>query len=246
MRRLFVPGVLSISLVTAQPAVAEIIERVVAKVNGQIITLSEFEARQMAAAQAAHIGPSEAAAFLRQNNAKILQDAIDEMLLLQRAEDAGLKAAPQWVDETIESIRKDNKLTSDEQFQTALQADGLTLSELRQNIEKSMTRQMVLGREVEPKVAVSEAEIRAEYEKLRDTELTRPPTVTLQEILVKDVAGGENLAKELVAKARSGEDFQALARTHSIAPSRANGGDIGEIAENDMDPALRKLLRGLS
>jgi parvulin-like peptidyl-prolyl isomerase len=105
------------SLLLPAGARAEIIERVVAKVNGQIITLSDFQSRQIAAAQAARVDPATVGAFLRQNNARILQEAIDELLIIQKAEDAGIKAPPQWIDEAIEGIRKENNIASDEQFQ---------------------------------------------------------------------------------------------------------------------------------
>src|SRR5512136_292557 len=108
MRRLSALLLLPSLVLLSREAGAEIIERVVAKVNGQIITLSEFQSRQIAAAQAARIDPANVGAFLRQNNAKILQDAIDEVLILQKADDAGIKAPPQWIDESIDGIRKDN------------------------------------------------------------------------------------------------------------------------------------------
>ena len=92
MRRLSALLLLSSLALLPRGAKAEIIERVVAKVNGQIITLSEFQSRQIAAAQGARVDPANVGAFLRQNNAKILQEAIDEILLLQKAEDAGIKA----------------------------------------------------------------------------------------------------------------------------------------------------------
>ena len=246
MRRLSFVLVPSALLLAASAGVdAEVIEKVVAKVNGQIITLSEFQSRQLAAAQAARVDPSTVGQFLRQNNARILQDAIDELLVMQKAEDAGMKAPPQYIDEAIASIKKDNNLTTEEQFQDALQHEGLTLSELRQNIERSIVRRMVMERDIRPRVEVSEAALQAEYEKTKATEFTKPATVTLQEILVKEDQGGLRLAKELVEKARAGEDFEALARQYSAAASRANGGDIGQITENDMHPDLRKVATAL-
>jgi peptidyl-prolyl cis-trans isomerase SurA len=224
---------------------AEIIERVVAKVNGQIITLSEFQARQIAAAQAARVDPANVGAFLRQQNAKILQDAIDEILILQKAEDAGIHAPAQWIDESIDGIRKDNKITTDEQFQEALAREGLTLAELRQNIERGVLRRIVMQRDIQPKIEATESELRAEYEKVKATEFTKPATVTLQEIVVKDDAGGAALARDLVARARAGEDFAALARAHSTAPSRANGGDLGQISQGEIHADLEKVAFGL-
>ena len=225
---------------------AETIERVVAKVNGQIITLSEFQSRQVAAAQGARVDTAGVGAFLRQNNAKILQDAIDEILILQKAEDAGIRAPAAWIDEAIEGIKKENKITSDEQMQEALAREGLTLAELRENIERGVLRRIVMQRDVQPKIEASEADVRAEYERVKATEFTKPATVTLQEILIPEDKGGLVLARELAARARAGEDFQELARSYSTAPSRANGGDLGQLAQGDIHPDLEKVAFELS
>jgi len=228
------------------PGGAEIIERVVAKVNGQIITLSEFQGRQIAAAQAARVDPANIGAFLRQQNAKILQDAIDEILILQKAEDSGIRAPAEWIDESIEGIRKDNKITSDEQFQDALAREGLTLAELRQNIERGVLRRIVMQRDIQPKIEATESELRAEYEKLKATQFTKPATVTLPELLVPEDAGGAAFARELAEKARAGEDFVALAKAHSAAPSRANGGDLGQLTQGEINPELEKVAFALA
>ena len=140
---------------------------VAAKVNGQIITLSEFQNRQVAAAQAARVDPNTVGQFLRQNNARLLQEAIDEILILQKAEDAGIHAPSAWIDQAIEDIKKDNKITSDEQMQEALAREGLTLAELRANIERGVVRKIVMQRDVQPKIEASEADVKAEYEKLK-------------------------------------------------------------------------------
>jgi peptidyl-prolyl cis-trans isomerase SurA len=245
MRRLCVLLAPSLLLVPAF-AGAETIERVVAKVNGQIITLSEFQNRQIAAAQGARVDPAGVAQFLRQNNARILQEAIDEILILQRAEDAGIRAPSAWIDEAIEGIKKENNISSDEQMQAALEREGLTLAELRGNIERGVLRRIVMQRDVQPKIEANEADVKAEYERLKPTEYTKPATVTLQEILIPEDKGGQALAQQLAEKARAGEDFQALARAHSAAPSRANGGDIGQVAQGDLHPALEKVAFGLA
>ncbi len=247
MRRLFVLLILPSALLleSSGAALGEVIERVVAKVNGQIITLSDFQSRQIAAAQAARVDPANASAFLRQNNAKILQEAIDDVLIMQKAEEAGIKAPPQWVDEAIAGIKKDNHLDTQEQFEDALQREGLTLGELRENIERGIVKRYVLERDIRGKVEVSDSELRAEYEKLKATELTKPPTVSLQEILVKEADGGLARARELAAKAKAGEDFAGLAKAYSAAPSKAQGGDLGEVARTDMSKEMAALTDSL-
>src|SRR5260221_2552371 len=99
-------------LLLAVAAPGDILERVVAKVNGDIITLSEFENRQMAAVQAARLTADKIEAFLRDNNAKILQEAVDDLLLVQRASELGIKLRPETVKEVIEGIKKGNNIGS--------------------------------------------------------------------------------------------------------------------------------------
>jgi parvulin-like peptidyl-prolyl isomerase len=245
MRRLFVLLLLH-SVLGAAGAHAEIIERIIVKVNGEIITLSEFQERQIAAAQAARVPPEQIGNFLRQSNARLLQQAIDEVLLLQKAEDSGLQLPPEYIDEIIESIKKENNVTTEEQFQAALAQEGMTLDELRESIRKSYTRQMIVRREVEPRISVSEEQVLEEYEKRKATDFTKSATVTLQEIFVAEEIGGITLANEIVARARGGEDFASLARTHSAGPTASTGGELGEIAQGDLNPDLEKTAFALS
>jgi peptidyl-prolyl cis-trans isomerase SurA len=165
---------------------------------------------------------------------------------MQKAEDAGIRAPSAWIDEAIEGIKKENNIKSDEQMQEALAREGLTLAELRSNIERGVLRRIVMQRDVQPKIEASEADVRAEYERLKPTEFTKAATVTLQEILISEERGGLELAKEVAQKAAAGEDFQALARTYSTAPSRTNGGDIGQVAQGDLNPALEKVAFALA
>ena len=248
MRRLFVlillPSLLGAA--AAAPVRADIIERIIAKVNGEIITLSEFQERQIAAAQAARIAPDQIGTFLRESNARLLQEAIDEILLIQKAEDAGLALQPEYVDEVIQNIRTENKIESEEQFQAALAQEGMTLDDLRKQIQKSMTQRMIIQRDIEPKISVSEEELQEEYEKRKDSEFTKPASVSLQEIFIPEDVGGIVLAQEIVARARANEDFASLARTHSAAPTADSGGDVGELAQGDMSPELEDIAFSLS
>src|SRR6188472_2367831 len=208
---------------------AEIVERVVARVNGDIVTLSEFEARQFAAVQQAKVPQAQVETYLRENNARLLQEAIDDMLILQRGEELGIRLRPEYVQEVIEGIKKENNIADDNQ----LQQEGMTIDDLKRNIERSIVRRQVLTRDLEAKATVNEAEARAEYEHNKDT-YTRKASVHLHEIVVPD---GEQ-ARALVARARGGEDFAALARASSTAPTRDAGGDLGVLQRGEMNSAL--------
>jgi parvulin-like peptidyl-prolyl isomerase len=239
----------SLSLASLSSVVsAAVLDRVVAKVNGEIITLSEFEERQIAALQAENVTADRVEAFLEQKSGQILQQAIDDILLAQKAEDLGIRIKPEALDQIVEDIKKENKLTTDEAFQAELAREGLTLEGLRRNITRSIAKRRVISREIEGKIVVTEDEIRPEYERRRD-DFRRPETVKLQEIVLS-VEVGEKKAKEaatgLVARARAGEDFGALARQHSTAATAAAGGDLGAVALAELHPELRRAIANLT
>src|SRR4030095_15553357 len=119
----------------------------------------------IAAVQAARIPPDGVEAYLRENNARILQDAVDDLLLVQRADEVGLHLRPEYIQEVIEGIKKENNIKDDAELQRQLRREGMSLPELKRNVERSIIRRQVLSRELEAKAAVGEAEVRAEYEK---------------------------------------------------------------------------------
>src|SRR5262245_1121096 len=143
---------------------AEIIERVVAKVNGDIITLSDFTSRQISEAQAARVGPERIEQFLRENNARILQSAIDDILIVQKAADIGMRVPPADLKDVSENIKKENTIESDEAFLQQLQKEGMSLDDLKRNIERSILSRQVVTREVDSKIQVGETEARTDYE----------------------------------------------------------------------------------
>lgn len=226
------PLFLLASLLFAPALRAEIIERVVAKVNSEILTLSEFEARQVAAVQAARVGPEGVERFLRENNQRILQEAIDDLLLQQRAKELGLRVRPDYLDEIIAGIKKDNGITSDEAFQDQLRREGMSLDELKRSIERSVVRRQVVTRELESKTAISESEALAEFQ-AHKAEYAQPATVHLQEILVEG-EDAQARAAALRERLRAGEDFAALAREASAGATARDGGDLGKVARGDL------------
>src|SRR5918996_3704655 len=142
------------SLVLAAGAPAEVLERVVVRVNGDIVTQSEFQARQVAAVQAARVPADRIEQFLRENNARILQEAIDDLLLVQRAADLGVRMSPAHIKDVIESIKKENNIASDEELNTQLRREGMSLDDLKRNIERSILTREILRRELESKMTV--------------------------------------------------------------------------------------------
>ena len=232
---------LALSLAAAL-APAAIFERIIAKVNGEIITLSDLENRQLAAVQAAGIPNEEVPAFLREHGGRILQQTIDEMLLYQKGEEMGVaeRVNAEYLDRAIQEIKKENNIESDEVFRAQLAREGLTLDALRRNIKRTIVRQQVVNVHVNAKIALTEEELRKKYQERRG-DYTKPASVKLQEIVLKpDGPEARAKAADLVRRARAGEDFAALAKEHSVGTTRAAGGDLGTVALSELHSELRK------
>jgi peptidyl-prolyl cis-trans isomerase SurA len=228
------------SLGLALVASGEVLERVVAKVNGEIITLSDFESRQVAAVQSAHVAADGVEVYLRANNAKILQDAIDDLLIAQRGYDLGVRVKPEYVQEVIDGIKKENAIENDQALKDQLHREGMSLDDLKRSIERSVMRRQAMNRDLESKIVVTEAQARADYD-ARRADFDKPPAVHLQEILFTGTAEETAEAvRQIREKIKAGEDFAALAKVWSRAPSQPSGGDLGWLKRGEMNADIEK------
>jgi peptidyl-prolyl cis-trans isomerase SurA len=235
----------------------EIIEQILVKVNGEIITKTELENRQVAALRqrAQQMSDDELKKAIAAITPEILVEAVDELLLLQRGKELGYKVTDEQFKRVLDNIRKENKLESDEQFAAALKQEGITIEQLRKNLEKQMVINQVQQVEVAGKVGISESEAQAYYAEHKD-EFTTAASLTLRELLVAvksdeksvNVAADDAArakAESLRARAQAGESFATLVAEASDAPSKANGGLVGPLSLEELDPGVRKIIEGL-
>ena len=259
LRRLVI--VLAAAAMAAPVLAGEIVERVLVKVNGDIITQSDLEARQSASLRQQRQNPqtmsnAELTKALADVTPTVIVDAVDEMLLLQRGKELGYKLTDDKFKSILENIKKENKIETEEQFQAALKSENMTMADLRKQLEKSMIIQQVQGNEVLGKISITEAEAKAYFDAHR-SEFTTPATMMLREILVSVPlsktqtinVGVDEAAKAkaegLQKRAKAGESFEKLVTEGSDAPSKANGGLIGPISLGDLEAGLRAMFEPL-
>jgi peptidyl-prolyl cis-trans isomerase SurA len=250
-----------LALLAIAPLRAEIVEQVLVKVNGDIVTKTEFETRQvqMLRQRPELANASDSSDVLKKAIAEItpglILDAVDELLLVQRGREMGLALGDQQFQQIIENIKKQNNLEDEAKFQAALKQEGLSMADLRRNLERQMFVSQVQQRDVVEKISVNDEEARAYYDAHKQ-EFTTPSEVTLREILVEvpTTERGINVAQDDAAKekiedarkrALGGEPFARLAGELSDAPSKANGGLIGPISSEELAPALQKEIAGM-
>jgi peptidyl-prolyl cis-trans isomerase SurA len=257
-RSALVVAVLALAVATAR---AEIIERVLVKVNGDILTQTDLETRQSAMIRQRRENPQtmsneQLSRTLAEITPQVIVDAVDELLLLQRGRELGYKLSEERFKQILDNIKKENKLETEEQFQAALKAEGMTLADLRKQLEKSMVIQQVQSNEVLGRIAITETEGKAYYEAHKN-EFTSPATLMLREVLVSvptskgqtvNVAQDESAkakAEALLARAKAGENFEKIVADSSDAASKGNGGLIGPISLGDLEPKLRAIFEAL-
>jgi parvulin-like peptidyl-prolyl isomerase len=233
----------------------EILEQILVKVNGDIITKTELEQRQIAALRQRDpnfrpTSDSELQKALAEITPDVIVNAVDELLLVQRGRELGYALSTERFNSIVENIKKENKIENDEQFQAALKQENLTLDDLRRQIERQMLISQVQQVEVAGKIAVSEDEVKKYYEGNRESFITQPQ-ITLREILIAVPTSekGVNVAVDDEAREKAegirkrleaGEPFAQLASELSESGSKANGGLIGPIARTDLSPELLK------
>ena len=168
---------------------ADIIEQVLVKVNGEIITKSDLEARQINALRQKNpnfrpANDAELKKALEDVTPGVIVEAVDELLMVQRGKELGYTMSNEQFAGILENIKKENKIESDEQLQAALKQENMTMADLRKQLERTMMVQRVQQTEVMQKLQVTDTELKSYYDAHKN-EFTTVPQITLREITIK-------------------------------------------------------------
>ena len=237
---------------------AEIIEQVLVKVNGDIVTKSDFERlqveflRQRPELQNVNPESPELQKAVAESTPQLILSAVDELLLVQRGRELGYVMTDEQFKGVLDNIKKDNNIDTDEKFNEALKQEGMTLADLRRQLEKNMLETRVQQAEVMAKISVTEDEAHVYYDAHKN-DFTTPSELMLRQIVIAVPATdrGVNVAQDDAAKARAedirhralaGEPFARLVAEVSDDASKANGGLVGPIKSDEIAPALQDTL----
>jgi parvulin-like peptidyl-prolyl isomerase len=237
--------VVVVGLLAWNTASAETVERIVAKVNGQIITLTELETEVQTTLE--RVGPAPTPEEEQTRLERVRQDTlnrmVDNMLVLQVAEERGLRVPARFFEEWKKGVMEQMKLTSEEEFLRQVELQGTSVDVIKKQFEENLLLQEVRRSEVDSKVSVSEPEIGDRYRE-HIAEYTEPAKVRLREVVVKfdsstEVDQGQK-ARRLLQEIRQGADFAEVARMHSESSSREAGGDLGFFEKGELTESLEK------
>ena len=221
------------TLPLAGAADVRIVEEIVAKVNGDIITRGELEhARQQVSEALAQQGVAGArlTEAAREQEKNALRDQIDQLLLVQRGKDLNLNVDADLT-RRLAQYQSQSQITDPDKFHDYIrQQTGMTYEDFRDQMKNSMLTQKVIGEEISSRMSVPEADLKKYYDE-HQKEFVREEQVFLSQIVIstdgktpEQAAAAQKKATELVAMARKGENFADLARKNSDDPVTAKDG----------------------
>jgi len=227
-------------------AAAEMVDRIVAVVNGDIIVLSELRqiSRNYLDRMSDQFKVAGGDEQLREAERRILDQLIDEKLVNQEADRLAITFSEREVDMAVKDMQNRNKL-NDAQFAAALAEEGLTMPKYREQLKSQMKKVRVIDQEIKSRIQVSKEEVDAYYEKHAD-DFNAEPEVRIQQIrliIPPESSAGEvsriqAQAESILAKIKGGEDFTSLVGLYSQDPTAQAGGDMGTFKRGELLPAI--------
>lgn len=216
----------------------EVLNRIVATVDGEPITLHELQSFKKQAGQQGLFAQQEG--ITNMSDKDLLEGLIMNKLVDKEVETQGLKSKDADVDSYIERIKTQNNL-GDEQFRAALAAQGMTLDAYRKKVGQEIERAILINREIGSRVNVTPQDIER-YAKEHAEDYAQPERVKVRLILLplspsassEEEKEVEALMQDIHKRAQGGEDFAKLADTHSKGPGAGQGGDLGYFHKGQM------------
>ena len=215
-------------LVQAAPA-QETVDRVVAVVNDDIITLSEV--REMSLS----LNPTSTQSV---NERELLDKMIEQKLFEQEAEKMGVTVSEAELDASIEGVKQRNNLT-DEQMVEVLKKQGLTPESFRAQWRAQTLGNKLLETQLKGKIVVTDDEIKTYYERNylgTGAGGEEEEEVRIAHIMISlQTSDALQVAQKVENLLKSGEDFGELAEKYSDDEATANSdGDLGYFKESDL------------
>ncbi len=257
-RRFFACGaiLLTAALCTLAPPAAhgaETVDRIVAVVNDEVITLYElnrvlnvYEQR----IEAMGYDAEKERQMLYNLREEILNQLIDQKLTDQEIKKLNISVSDQEIDEAVERIKKTSYLT-EEGLSEALTRQGLTMSEYREQIKDRILRTKLVNREIKSRVVITKEDVKAYYDS--HPEYTGETKYHLRHIIMRvpmfateeDKLEIKEKMKKIIAELKEGASFAKLAAKYSESPLASEGGDLGFFKMEELSPQLQAAVEGL-
>jgi peptidyl-prolyl cis-trans isomerase SurA len=208
------------SMCLSAVAVSQVVEEIIARVNSQIITRSEFlRSKDQLKDDVKQQDAANADKLYAEREKDVLRDLIDQQLLIEKGKDLGITGDTDLI-KRLDQMRKDMKLDTMEELEKAATAQGISYEDFKQNMRNQLITQKVIAEEVSTHLSMNKEEMEKFYEEHKN-EMEQPESIKLSEILISPKKpGADKPADDKSVKANAAEPGAA-------------GGDVGK----SQDPA---------
>lgn len=234
-------------------ASAEIVDRIVAIVNTEIVTLSELKAFAKKVDQNGMIDDlllfGQRPDSLKGNREAELNYLINEKLLDSEIKRLNLTVTIERVEQEIRDIAKKNNVSRAE-LMNAIKAQGMSASDYQAFIKTRIERQSLIEQEITSKIRVSDEDVMAQYTRDNPNGSTGTHEYTLAHILFNPQKSGgpaaaRTRAQAALQKIRAGEAFEVIAEQTSEDPNFTTGGVLGAFKAGEFSPEMERAVQGL-
>jgi peptidyl-prolyl cis-trans isomerase SurA len=164
-------------------AAGQVVEEIITRVNGQIITRSEFvRSKDQLKEDVKQQDAANADKLYAEREKDVLRDLIDQQLLLERGKDLGINGDTDLI-KRLDQMRKEMKLETMEELEKAATAQGISYEDFKQNMRNQIITQKVIGEEVGQHLSTTKEEQKQFYDEHKN-EMEQPESIKLSEILV--------------------------------------------------------------
>src|SRR5258706_12530348 len=164
-------------------AAGQVVEEYFTRVNGRIITRSEFgRSKDQLKEDVKQQDAANADKLVAEREKDVLRDLIDQQLLLEKGKDLGISGDTDLV-KRLDQMRKEMKLDTMEALEKAATAQGISYEDFKQNMRNQLITQKVIGEEVGSHLSIPKEEEAKFYEEHKN-EMEQPESIKLSEILV--------------------------------------------------------------
>ena len=229
-------------LLNVSSASALVIDRIIARVNEEVITLSQLQEEGLPFFE--RLRESFSGEELERQVSLAEREFLDQLILkrlqLQYAAQIGLTASENDVNAAVKDVLTRNNLMQ-ETLVEMLAKEGLTLQDYKDRVREQIVLARLLNQAVRSRVSVDASEIEAYYQAHRE-EFGRPDEARVRHIFFRldpaaDKSQGDAIharAARVLQEARNGGNFEALARRYSEDVTAATGGDLGVMKRGQM------------
>jgi peptidyl-prolyl cis-trans isomerase SurA len=242
-------GALLALVALAAPSYArrKVVERIIARVNNNIITQRQYEQEEqkLRTQLAEHYSGSELETRYREMSKNLLRDLIDQDLMVQKAGDLDINVDLDVI-RRLDEIRKNYNMNSLEDLQKAVEKQGLIWEDFKDDIKRQLLMREVIGREVGRTIIISREDARKYFEAHKE-QFASPGGVHLAQILISNEKHkppeAEKRAQEALAELKAGQRWEVVAEKYSDDSTAKQGGDIGFLKEGTMAPAIAQAVQ---